>query len=247
VYYAWALLSGLVGTGYSFYKQLSTPAIQGQSEWFFWVFVVGVVGVLLVAPILIAAIIRTSNPSIEQVANPTLAINSRHVVYEIKPTGLVKKQTLTLEALEITEVFRFVVSVTGDGKTTVALTSPGVSLLGPTQRGSGDSYEIKFANPLEKGQLTTISFDIVVDDPNRTMRCFLADRFHNAARYGAFRATYVFQAKPSAITRERQSVAGETLESNNQLHCRQTASGFEYDIKVAKVDAHCVYSVAWVW
>jgi hypothetical protein len=248
VYYAWALLSTLVPAAYSVYKQLSTPAITGESEWFFWLFIGGIALVLLVAPILGAAIIRSATKGQDKlIANPTLEISKRDVVYKVTPTSVSKQQTLLLKALDTTTSFRLHVAVTGIGKTVIALTCPGVTLLGPLQRGSGDSYEIQFANPLERGQVMTISFDIRVDDPSRTMRCFLADRFHNAAGYGSFSAKYVFEPRPSGITKERQNVQGETVESSNQLHTRTTATGCEYAFSVNKVDAECIYSVSWVW
>jgi hypothetical protein len=249
LYYAWAILSGIGTAAYTGYKQLSTPQIQGNTEWFFWVFAVAVVLVLLIGPILVAVIIKsaTKNGTNKQVANPTLGITKRLVVYEITPISVTKKQQLTLQALEKTQHFRFHVAVTGIGTTKVALTCPGVTLLGPVERGNGDSYEVQFLNPLQKGQFSTISFDIEVSDPSKTMRCFLADRFHNAAFYGSFDVKYLFNPRPTSILKERQSIFGETLESSNQLHSRSTQAGFEYAYSIAKIDADCIYSVSWVW
>lgn len=249
LYYAWAILSGVVTAAYSGYKQLSTPQIQGNTEWLFWTFSVALVLVLLIAPILGAAIIKsaTKNGTHKQVANPTLGITKREVVYVVTPTSVIKRQKLTLQALEKTPFFRFHVAVTGIGITKVTLTCPGVTLLGPVQRGNGDSYEVQFSSPLDKGQVSSISFDIEISDPSKTMRCFLADRFHNAAFYGSFDVKYLFNPRPSTILKERQSISGETLESSNQLHSRSTSDGFEYAYSIAKIDADCIYSVSWVW
>lgn len=248
IYYAWAILSTLVTTAYSLYKQLSTPQIQGQSEWFFWVFIVGIGVALLVLPVLGAAVIRSAtSKGSDQLANPTLAIAKREVTYRITPTSVLKQQVMTLEALEKTPSFRFHLSVTGIAKSTVILTSIGATLLNPVQKGAADSYEIQFATPLEKGQLTTISFDVMVDDPSKSMRCYAADSFHNAVRYGSFSSKYIFEPRPSSITRDRLNVVGETLESNNQLHSRPLEGGCEYSFSVAKVDPNTVYSVSWVW
>jgi len=145
----------------------------------------------------------------------------------------------------ILSVFVFVL-ISRDCFNTVHVESLGVTLLGPVQRGSGDCYELEFHNPLQKGQGATISFEIAVKDPDRTMRPFLSDRFHNAARYGSFRASYLFQPRPTSIRRERSTVSGETLESQDLLP-KAVDGGFLYDFSVERIDSHCVYTVSWVW
>ena len=248
VYYAWVLLSTLVTGVYSIYKQLTTPAIQGESEWFFIAFVVGVCIALVLAPLLIAAAIRASSKGNgKAVANPTLAMKSRVVRYDVTPTSVIKRQTMTFLALDRTEIYRFHLAVTGIAVPLVTLASSGATLAGPTPRTNGDSYEVQFSSPLEKGQVATISVEFEVQDPGKTMRPFLSDRFTNCASYGGFDATYVFSQKPKSIVRERQNVAGETLESNNQLHTKPQADGYAYSYSVARVDTDCIYCVSWVW
>jgi hypothetical protein len=246
IYYSYAILTGIGGAAYSIYKQLSVPEIHGESELFFWVFVVAIVIVMLILPMLVMALLARENSKNDQVANPNLIIKKRRVDYEIQRESLLKKQTVSLEALGRVASFRFQVSVTGVGTTKARLTMGG-TLRGPISRGSYDSYEIDFSNPLEKGQLTSISFEISVTDPGRTMRPFLSDRFHSAAKYGAFEASYLFDVQPKKVTRERSTVAGETLESTDLLHTEATGNKFRYDFSVAKVDSHCVYTVSWIW
>lgn len=233
IYYTYAILTGIASTAYSIYKQLSVPSIQGGSEVFFWLFIVSLVVTLLIAPMLILALMNNAGAKNGQVANPHLIIKKRRVIYEVKRESLVKRQAVRLEALETVRCFRFQVSVTGVGTTKVDLKSDG-TLLGPTPRGNADSYEIQFHTPLEKGELTSISFDITVTDPGRTMRPFLSDRFHNAAKYGSFEASYLFDEQPKKITRERSTVAGETLESSDFLHSKGQGDSFLYEFTVAK-------------
>lgn len=249
LYYGYALLSALTTGAYSLYKFLSQPNLSGATEWSFWVFVVGVALLALVVPVFGFALFKRlfQVGSQEQVANPHLMIIKRDVSYTIKRGHLIKKQAMRVEALDKVECFKFSVGLTGTGTTKVALGSNGTTLKGPSSKGALDHYEIYFATPLLSGQTITFEFDIEVNDPNQTMRTFLSERFHNAAGYGEFAAKYLFEELPKAIKRERLSVAGETLETTEMLHRLTTEGRFMYDFSITKVDAHCVYTVSWVW
>ena len=247
LYYAYALLSALTTGAFWVYKALSAP-MSGAIEWSFWLFVGAAFMTALVAPVLGFALFKRLFPKKnEQVANPNLIIRKREVSYVVRKGHLLKNQTLVLEAIDSASCFKFLVSVTGTSTLHVALKCYGSTLRGPVARGAGDSYEIHFPNTLLKGETITISFDIEVDDPNQTMRTFLSDRFHNAAGYGEFSAKYTFHQLPVRITKERSTVAGEALETTDLLHRKTNDGLFVYDFSITKVDAHCVYTVSWVW
>lgn len=246
LYYAYALLTALVSAAYAIYKQLSTPSIAGPSEWFFWAFVVFLALFVLLIPIIVSALIKSSRPTSANVANPTLIIQKRTVHYTVTRSSIVKRQTLELEATAETACFRLYLTVSGTASSRITNVSSGTSLLGPVSRGGADSYELQFDAPLKSGQLFTLAFDIEVDNSAGTMRPYLSDTFHNCLHYGAFAVTYCFPISPANLTLEKQNIAGETLERTSP-HPKTLHSGVEYKFSVNQVDEKCVYTLTWMW
>lgn len=246
VYYGWAIISAISGVLYSAYKSIVTPEIAGLSGAFFYLFVITVVIIITQIPILVLMIGRILKESDHKIANKTLAITNKEIACDIAPDGLQKIMKLTLRAVDDTKLYKFRFRVSGSGSIQVKLLSSGAKLMGPVPNGNGyESYQIEFDHILKVGEVISVTYQINITDPSKTMKHFIADSFTNAAAYGSFKGIYNFSTAPQQVLKEVVSCI--TGESSEPIEMLCPAGPARYELNIPQVKENMSYTVSWVW
>lgn len=233
---------------YGLYKEKVEPTLANKdAAFYFYCFIILLAIVIVATPFLIVKLLKVDQGNAHPLLNPNLKLIHRKSNFDIHPTGFVKKQKIKLQALDVTDLYEFSTTLTGDGKITVKLTASdpnGCQLLGPSPRALQNVYNVVFPAPLTKDQTVEFELESTVDDPNKTMRPFVSDSFSTCKTHGAYEVTCQFSTTPKEVKREVFS--GFTSTSIEPMKIVPLNNGTTR-LKVDKVVEGAVYCISWIW
>ncbi|MDI9332971.1 MAG: hypothetical protein QM533_01200 [Cytophagales bacterium] len=247
IYYLYSLVVSVMMGAYGLYKKLAEPTIVNSSAIYFYVFVVAASVVVIVIPLLIANLLKKNPFDQHPISNPQLRMISRKSTYKIRRDGLIKTQRIKLQAVEPVNLYEFSTMLTGNGSVRVKLTAPTANvahLIGPNPRRSSSIYQVVFADPISQDHTVEIELETTVNDPQQTMRAYVADSFIECKQHGAYEASHEFNPMPKEVRREVFSSLTNTPIQPLEI---VMLHGNTATLKVDKVIDGAAYSVSWIW
>jgi hypothetical protein len=233
-YYAIAILTAL-GSGLVWlFTKLDRLDILGYT--------VAALMFLVAIGLLLVPRLRRDKPTF---INARLGFDDNTYEIDVRPDSLQIRRRHRLKALEEVDRYVFVLRPTGNPTHELQLTSAG-TLKGPLEKRDRVTYEVEFPVPLKTGETYDLSFEVRLNDPERTMKRFFSIGGLGGRRMGPSRVTIRFPSdRPQSVCHEVVAVTtGSTLQAIRDL--LPNSSG-EYGFKLNAVKSTESHVVSWAW